>query len=83
MHPARAAGSRMRPVPQPSSSTGPTALQREIVAALQAAGRPAHYAEIDSPWGHDAFLIEYDQLSRIVREEADTERGISLRGDPP
>ncbi|HMA34185.1 MAG TPA: homoserine O-acetyltransferase [Chloroflexia bacterium] len=44
----------------------PTNLQRAIVAALRAAGRPAHYAEIDSPWGHDAFLIEYAQLGGMI-----------------
>ncbi|HUS15391.1 MAG TPA: alpha/beta fold hydrolase, partial [Chloroflexia bacterium] len=44
----------------------PTDLQHAIVAALQAVGRRAYYAEIDSPWGHDAFLIEYKQLGHIV-----------------
>ena len=28
---------------------------------------PADYAEMDSPHGHDAFLIESDQLGAIVR----------------
>ena len=32
------------------------------------AGRQASYAEIESPWGHDAFLIEYGQLGAIVAE---------------
>jgi homoserine O-acetyltransferase len=26
----------------------------------------AHYAEIDSPFGHDAFLIEFDKLGDII-----------------
>lgn len=26
----------------------------------------ARYAEIDSPYGHDAFLIEFEQMTRIV-----------------
>ena len=44
----------------------PTHLQREIVERLHAAGRHARYFEIDSPWGHDAFLIEYDQLTAAI-----------------
>jgi homoserine O-acetyltransferase len=46
----------------------PTDLQQGIVAALQAAGHQATYAEIASPWGHDAFLIEYGQLGAIVAD---------------
>ncbi len=36
--------------------------QRELAALL---GRGT-YAEITSPWGHDAFLIEFDQLNRLL-----------------
>jgi homoserine O-acetyltransferase/O-succinyltransferase len=46
----------------------PTDLQHAIVAAVRAAGRQATYAEIESPWGHDAFLIEYGQLGAIVAD---------------
>jgi homoserine O-acetyltransferase len=46
----------------------PTDLQHAIVAAVRAAGRAATYAEIESPWGHDAFLIEYAQLGAIVAD---------------
>jgi homoserine O-acetyltransferase len=31
------------------------------------AGVDADYAELDSPHGHDAFLIESDQLAEVVR----------------
>src|SRR5690606_29483510 len=41
---------------------------REIVELASAAGREAEYRELDSPHGHDAFLIETDQLGAIVRE---------------
>ena len=49
----------------------PTHLQRETVERLRSAGRHARYFEIDSPWGHDAFLIEYDQLTTAINEFLD------------
>lgn len=45
----------------------PTYQQRDLVAALNAAGTPATYSEIDSPHGHDAFLIEDDQVGPALR----------------
>ena len=44
----------------------PTHLQRETVERLRALGSHAQYCEIRSPWGHDAFLIEYDQLTAAI-----------------
>ena len=44
----------------------PSYQQREIVSMLQARGRPAHYVEIDSPHGHDAFLIDLDQAGAAL-----------------
>jgi len=35
---------------------------QEIVAAARANGVPARIVELDSPHGHDAFLIEHEQL---------------------
>jgi homoserine O-acetyltransferase len=40
---------------------------REIVELATAAGAPATYEELDSPHGHDAFLIETDQLGGVIR----------------
>ena len=39
---------------------------REIVDLAVAAGVEADYAELDSPHGHDAFLIEHDQLAHVI-----------------
>jgi homoserine O-acetyltransferase/O-succinyltransferase len=36
----------------------PTASSRELVTALQTVGAEVSFAEIDSPYGHDAFLLE-------------------------
>ena len=46
----------------------PTAASRRVVRALLAAGRDVSFAELDSPYGHDAFLIreELPRLGRIV-----------------
>jgi homoserine O-acetyltransferase/O-succinyltransferase len=40
---------------------------REIVELAECAGVTSWYEELDSPHGHDAFLIETDQLGDIVR----------------
>ena len=40
---------------------------RDWVRAYGAAGVNAKYKEISSPYGHDAFLIEWEQVGRILR----------------
>ncbi len=44
----------------------PTHWQKELVQILRRAGRNARYAEIESPYGHDAFLIEFRQMADIM-----------------
>jgi homoserine O-acetyltransferase/O-succinyltransferase len=41
---------------------------REIVELAKAEGVDARYAELHSPHGHDAFLIETDQLAEVIGE---------------
>ncbi|KQT35048.1 homoserine O-acetyltransferase [Sphingomonas sp. Leaf412] len=44
----------------------PTAESRAVVQALHAAGAPASFVELSSPFGHDAFLLDVPELDRIV-----------------
>jgi len=41
---------------------------RELVDAAASAGVEARYREISSNKGHDAFLVEWDQLTLLLRE---------------
>lgn len=45
----------------------PTYLQRETVELVRRAGGGAEYLEMDSPWGHDAFLVEFHLIADAVR----------------
>jgi homoserine O-acetyltransferase len=44
----------------------PAYQSREIVEAVNAAGGEAEYVVLDSPHGHDAFLLEFDQVSEAL-----------------
>jgi homoserine O-acetyltransferase len=44
----------------------PTSESRSIVHALNAAGAPASFVELSSPFGHDAFLLESPELDRVI-----------------
>lgn len=44
----------------------PTSESRSIVHALNAAGAPASFVELKSPFGHDAFLLDSPELNRVV-----------------
>lgn len=45
----------------------PTNLQRETVELMRAAGGQAEYVEMDSPWGHDAFLVDFPLIEEPIR----------------
>jgi homoserine O-acetyltransferase len=42
----------------------PAEEQKEIAALIPG----AEYHEIESPYGHDAFLIEFDELNRLIKD---------------
>ncbi len=44
----------------------PTAESRRIVHALNAAGAAVSFVELESPFGHDAFLLDAPELNRVV-----------------
>jgi homoserine O-acetyltransferase/O-succinyltransferase len=44
----------------------PTAESRRIVRALNAAGAPVSFVELESPYGHDAFLLDAPEMNRVV-----------------
>jgi len=43
-----------------------TEQSREIVRALMSGGKDVSFIEIDSPYGHDSFLVECERLKRII-----------------
>jgi len=44
----------------------PAYQQQDLVAGINDAGGNASYHEIDSPHGHDAFLIDHDQVAAVL-----------------
>ncbi len=58
-----------------SDTLYPPYQQHQIGAALEANGVPWRYVEIDSAHGHDAFLIDLDQVGAALAEHlAETEK---------
>jgi homoserine O-acetyltransferase/O-succinyltransferase len=58
----------------------PTPSSREIVRAILANDGNVTFIEISSPFGHDAFLLEYEQLSAIVTPFLETSGDYSPSG---
>jgi homoserine O-acetyltransferase len=44
----------------------PSYHSRELVSALMAAGCDATYLDVESRWGHDAFLLEVDTMTGLI-----------------
>ncbi|MCW8808976.1 MAG: homoserine O-acetyltransferase, partial [Rhodanobacter sp.] len=40
--------------------------QEQIAAGLEAAGAEVEFVALDSPQGHDAFLVDIDNYSRAI-----------------
>ena len=45
----------------------PPEQSKDIVKALMKIGKEVTYCDIDSPYGHDAFLLEYSQQIKIIK----------------
>ncbi len=45
----------------------PSYHSKELVSALTAAGADVTYLDIQSTWGHDAFLLEVDTMTKLIR----------------
>jgi homoserine O-acetyltransferase len=56
---------------------------RQIVDALLANGKDVTYCDIDSAYGHDAFLLEPERLGRLIRGHLAAVAGRALRPPPP
>ncbi|HSP05164.1 MAG TPA: homoserine O-acetyltransferase [Acidimicrobiales bacterium] len=51
----------------------------EIAALARAAGLPAHYHRLESPHGHDAFLIEHEEMRDVLAPHLDDPTATSHR----
>lgn len=49
----------------------PSYHSKDLVRALHAAGADVTYLDIESTWGHDAFLLEVDTMTRLIESFLD------------
>ena len=49
----------------------PSYHSKELVRALHAVGADVSYLDIASTWGHDAFLLEVDTMTRLIESFLD------------
>lgn len=52
----------------------------DIVVGLRAAGRDVDYIAMNSPLGHDAFLLDHERLTPLISEFLDTTEESGARG---
>ena len=45
----------------------PSSQSRKLVSSLVSTGRHVSYCELESHFGHDAFLLEIEQLTKIIK----------------
>ena len=50
----------------------PSSQSKEVVNTLMQLGKDVSYCEIKSPCGHDAFLLEYEVQSKIIKSFLNT-----------
>ncbi len=60
----------------------PTYQSKELVRALQANGVVTTFCELESEYGHDAFLLQDEQLSQAIREFLRHTHNVVRRTDP-
>ena len=59
----------------------PTYHSKDLVSALTAVGTDVTYCNLQSTWGHDAFLLEVDTMTQLISDfigRVVTQHGISL-----
>jgi homoserine O-acetyltransferase len=49
----------------------PTYHSKEMVSALTAIGADVTYCNLQSTWGHDAFLLEVETMTRLISDFLD------------
>ena len=64
----------------------PSYHSKQLVSALMAAGADVTYLDIESSWGHDAFLLEVETMTKLLGsflERLVQEEQITLPDPPP